>query len=59
MFIQLIVSNDKRLGKVEKEISEFDTELNFDNLDFFRTYDSKKHLGFIPKYRPFQLAFSY
>ena len=34
MFIQLIVSNDKRLGKVEKEISEFDTELNFDNLDF-------------------------
>jgi hypothetical protein len=57
MFIQLIVSNDKRLGKVEKEISEFDTELNFDNLDFFRTYDSKKHLGFIPKYRPFQLAF--
>ncbi len=57
MLIQLIVSNDKRLGKVEKEISEFDNELSFDNLDFFKTYDSKKHLGFIPKYRPFQLAF--
>jgi hypothetical protein len=28
MLIQLIVSNDKRLGKVEKEISEFDVELN-------------------------------
>ena len=57
MLIQLIVSNDKRLGKVEKEISEFDNELSFDNLDFFKTYDSKKQLGFIPKYRPFQLAF--
>lgn len=57
MLIQLIVSNDKRLGKVEKEISEFDIELNFDNLEFFKTYDSKKQLGFIPKYRPFQLAF--
>ncbi len=57
MLIQLIVSNDKRLGKVEKEISEFDTELNFDNIEFFKTYDSKKQLGFIPKYRPFQLAF--
>lgn len=57
MLIQLIVSNDKRLGKVEKEISEFDVELNFDNLEFFKTYDSKKQFGFIPKYRPFQLAF--
>jgi hypothetical protein len=57
MLIQLIVSNDKRLGKVEKEISEFDIELNFDNLEFFKTYDSKKQLDFIPKYRPFQLAF--
>jgi hypothetical protein len=57
MLIQLIVSNDKRLGKVEKEISEFDLELNFDNLEFFKNYDSKKQLGFIPKYRPFQLAF--
>jgi hypothetical protein len=57
MLIQLIVSNDKRLGKIEKEISEFDAELNFDNLVFFKTYDSKKQLGFIPKYRPFQLAF--
>lgn len=57
MLIQLIVSNDKRLGKVEKEISEFDIELNFDNLEFFKTYDSNKQLGFIPKYRPFQLAF--
>lgn len=57
MLIQLIVSNDKRLGKVEKEISEFDTELNFDNLEFFKNYDSKKELDFIPKYRPFQLAF--
>lgn len=57
MLIQLIVSKDKRLGKEEKEISEFDLELNFDNLEFFKNYDSKKHLDFIPKYRPFQLAF--
>jgi hypothetical protein len=57
MLIQLIVSNDKRLGKVEKEISEFDKDLNFDNLDFFKTYDSEQQLGFVPKYRPFQLAF--
>jgi hypothetical protein len=57
MLIQLIISNDIRFGKVEKELSEIDKDLNFDNLDFFKTYDSKKHLGFIPKYRPFQLAF--
>jgi hypothetical protein len=57
MLIQLIISNDIRLGKVEKELSEFDNDLNFDNLDFFKNYDSVKHLGFIPKYRPFQLAF--
>ncbi len=57
MLIQLIVSNDKRLGKVEKEICEFDNELTFDELEFFKSYDSIKQLGFIPKYRPFQLAF--
>lgn len=57
MLIQLIVSNDKRLSKVEKEISEFDKDINFNNLDFFKNYNSKEQLGFVPKYRPFQLAF--
>lgn len=57
MLIQLIVSNDKRLGKEEKEISEFDRKLDFDNLNFFVNYNSQEQLKFIPKYRPFQLAF--
>jgi hypothetical protein len=57
MLIQLIVSNDSAFGKTEKEISELDTHVQFGNIEFFKNYNAKDRLGFIPKYRPFQLAF--
>ena len=57
MLIQFIVSNDSRLGKTEKDLFEVDKNINANQLDFFKNYDAKKGLGFIPKYRPFQLAF--
>lgn len=61
MFMQLIVSNDKNFGKEEKELSESITE-NLDSIKFFENYDSELRkaegmIGFIPAYRPFQLAF--
>lgn len=57
MLIQLIISNDKRLGKTEKELSEIDNSIKPDNLSFFENFDTQKQLGFTPQYRPFQLAF--
>jgi hypothetical protein len=57
MLIQLIISNDKRLGKTEKDLFEIDKSINANKLIYFEQYNSLKHLGFVPKYRPFQLAF--
>lgn len=57
MLVQLIVSNDEDFGKTEKEISEIVANVPFDNIEFFKNYNAKDRLGFIPKYRPFQLAF--
>jgi hypothetical protein len=57
MLIQLIVSNDKRLGKIEKDLFEIDKSINANRLIYFEQYNTLKNLGFVPKYRPFQLAF--
>jgi hypothetical protein len=62
MYIQLITSNDKDFGKDEKEISEISNKVDYNSLDFFRKYNAEQRLAedkitFIPKYRPFQLAF--
>ena len=57
MLIQFIVANDSKLGKYEKELHEVDKSINANNLEFFKSYDAIRGLGFIPKYRPFQLAF--
>ena len=57
MLIQLIISNDKDFGKFEKDINEISKHVNFNSLDFFKTYNAKERLDFEPKYRPFQLAF--
>lgn len=57
MLIQLIISNDAKLGKTEKDLFEIDKSINANKLVYFEQYDTLKNLGFIPKYRPFQLAF--
>ncbi|OBX21584.1 helicase-like protein [Gelidibacter algens] len=57
MLIQLIISNDKNLGKTEKDLFEIDKSINANRLEYFEHYDTLKNLGFVPKYRPFQLAF--
>jgi hypothetical protein len=62
MYIQLITSNDIDFGKHEKELSELDEKFDYKSLEFFKAYNAsqKKSEGkirFIPKYRPFQLAF--
>jgi len=57
MLIQLIVSNDKDFGKTEKELNELRPGIPFDKLEFFKHYSPMERLGFIPRYRPFQLAF--
>ena len=62
MYIQLITSNDKDFGKDEKELSELTNNVDYNSFDFFRSYNAAQRqaegkIKFIPKYRPFQLAF--
>lgn len=56
MLIQIIISNDKDFSKEEKEISAINQNIPYNDLQFFANYDNNR-IGFIPKYRPFQLAF--
>jgi hypothetical protein len=56
MLIQIIVSNDNHFSKVEKEVSEINDLTEYNNLTFFENYDYSR-IQFLPKYRPFQLAF--
>ena len=62
MYIQLITSNDIDFGEGEKELSEINNHIDYNSLDFFKEYDAEERkqdgkIKFIPKYRPFQLAF--
>lgn len=56
MLIQIIISNDTDFTKKEKEKSEINESIPYNDLNFFKEYDYSR-LGFKPKYRPFQLAF--
>jgi hypothetical protein len=56
MLIQIIISNDKDFTKQEKNISEINSAIPYNDLKFFSEYDYSR-LPFAPKYRPFQLAF--
>lgn len=58
MLIQIIISNDGDFSKTncEKEVSQINTAIPYNDLKFFSEYDYSR-LGFEPKYRPFQLAF--
>jgi len=56
MFIQIIISNDKDFTKEEKEKSEVNKSIPYNDIKYFQEYDYSR-LPFAPKYRPFQLAF--
>jgi hypothetical protein len=56
MLIQIIISNDTDFTKQEKEVSQINPNISYNDLKFFSEYDYS-NLGFEPKYRPFQLAF--
>jgi len=62
MLIQIIISNDTDFTKKEKEKSQINESIPYNDLNFFENYDYKRldEKGIeekIPKYRPFQLAF--
>lgn len=62
MYIQLITSNDKDFGKYEKELTEINHSVEYNSLEYFKNYNAEERqsqgkIKFIPKYRPFQLAF--
>ncbi|MBU1626095.1 helicase [bacterium] len=57
MLIQLIISNDPGFGKEEKYLSEFNSEIDYNSIEFFRNYDFARLPFGRPAYRPFQLAF--
>ena len=51
MYIQMLISNKDLFGKKGIELNEIDSNLNYNDLDFFKNHSFK------PNYRPFQLAF--
>ncbi len=61
MFIQMIISNDKRFGNKERHLIDEVEKANYNSLKFFEDYHDWKFLN--PdrpsrhEYRPFQLAF--
>lgn len=57
MLIQFIISNDNDFSGKEKELNELSSEINYQDIDFFKSYDFTKLPFNRPKYRPFQLAF--
>ncbi|MBU4306119.1 MAG: helicase [Candidatus Omnitrophica bacterium] len=61
MFIQIIISKDKRFGNKEKQLTEETENADYDSLKFFEEYSDWNFLNpempQPPRYRPFQLAF--
>ncbi len=61
MFIQMVISNDKRFGNSERHLTDEVEEAEYNSLKFFEVYDNWKYLSSDkpepPRYRPFQLAF--
>jgi hypothetical protein len=51
MYIQMLTSQKEYFGKRGIELVELNQNINYNNLDFFKT------CAFNPQYRPFQLAF--
>jgi hypothetical protein len=61
MFIQMIISNDKRFGNNERHLIDKIEKADYNSLKFFEDYNDWKFLNpekpESPRYRPFQLAF--
>lgn len=66
MLIQIIISNNNEFSGKEKELSELNTDTNYKDIDYFKNFINKEketlknnpeYKSFIPRYRPFQLAF--
>jgi len=57
MLIQIIISNDSDFSGKEKDLSELNSNVNYNDISFFQNYDFSKLPFNRPKYRPFQLAF--
>ncbi|MCD4746270.1 MAG: hypothetical protein K8R58_08220 [Bacteroidales bacterium] len=66
MLIQIIISNDNDFSGKEKDLNELNSDIDYNNIDFFKNYkkreekrlkDDPEYKALIPKYRPFQLAF--
>ncbi len=57
MLIQIIISNDSDFSGKEKDLNELNSEINYQDIDFFKDYNFAKLPFNRPKYRPFQLAF--
>ena len=61
MFIQMVISNDKRFGNKERHLIDEVEKADYNSLKFFKDYNDWKFLNADkpepPRYRPFQLAF--
>lgn len=61
MFIQMVISNDKRFGNKERHLIDEVEKADYNSLKFFEDYKDWKFLNpdrpEPPRYRPFQLAF--
>lgn len=61
MFIQMIISNDRRFGNKERYLIDDVEKAEYNSLKFFKDYNDWKYINpdkpEPPRYRPFQLAF--
>ena len=61
MFIQMVISNDRRFGNRERHLIDETEKADYNSLKFFEDYKDWKFLNpdrpEPPRYRPFQLAF--
>lgn len=61
MFIQMIISNDRRFGNKEKHLTDDVEQAEYNSLKFFEDYNDWTFINpdkpEPPRYRPFQLAF--
>ena len=61
MFIQMVISNDRRFGNKERHLINEVEKADYNSLKFFEDYNDWKFINpdkpEPPRYRPFQLAF--
>lgn len=57
MLIQIIISNDDDFSGKEKDLAELNSTIDYNNIDYFKSYNFDNLSFGRPKYRPFQLAF--